>query len=558
MERYNCCIRLHGAFSLMLRNGATVILGAKHQALLAMLATSSDGVRTRAYLQANLWGRSAPEQAAASLRTALTFIRKALGTAKPVLGSNRERVWLDLERAQVIFPKPGDTFLEGLDIRAEDGFDDWLRQERTLRQPELEGQATERISVFGFAQPEDDVRDQTILPSIAVLPFFNQATDQQKDILGHLVSEQLARTLSRHENFSVISHLSARSFTSPLVSAEQVNAQLNVHFLMTGTFNVSGRLVRFDVDLHSMRSNRIMWSRQFVAPLKEILAGEDDMVRTIGQVTSRSVLKESATLATTQPLPDLDSHELLMGSISAMQNPDFRQFQLAGRMLETVVERAPDHPVPLAWLAHWHALQVNKGYSLNLQQDFDQAEALSDQALTLDPYSSFALSVRGMVMAFGRRDLPGARKILTEALDINPSQPNAHLHLATLNAFEDAPEASVRHAKMALQLSPLDPQMYLFQSLAATAHLAAGDFHSALEHANASYKMNRRHPSTLRVRTIALQQLGLEDEARKSLAELRRIEPQLTVSNYLARHPSGRSRTGQDWAHALRAAGLPN
>ena len=57
---------------------------------------------------------------------------------------------------------------------------------------------------------------------------------------------------------------------------------------------------------------------------------------------------------------------------------------------------------------------------------------------------------------------------------------------------------------------------------------------------------------------IALQQLGRFEEARQSLRTLQHAEPHLTVKSYLARHPSGQSKTGQTWAKALRDAGLPN
>ena len=81
MTDYHCCIRLHGAFVCSGPKGTTFVLGAKQQAILAILATSPDGVRTRSFLQSTLWSAVAQEQAAASLRTALSTLRKTLGDA---------------------------------------------------------------------------------------------------------------------------------------------------------------------------------------------------------------------------------------------------------------------------------------------------------------------------------------------------------------------------------------------------------------------------------------------------------------------------------------------
>jgi len=555
---FRVCIRLHGAFSCSLQDGTILILGTKQQALLALLATAKDGIRTRAYLQSMLWSLVEPSQAAASLRTALSSLKKSLGANKSVLQSNRERVWLNMEHVQIIPPQPGDSFLEGLDIAGEDSFEDWLRVTRESYEASELGTPRNRTQTFGFSTPDSEPGNQRVLPSIAVLPFTNLAADKRKDVMGHLVSEQISRTLSRNENFSVISHLSTRNFTSQFISANQIAQALNTHYLLTGTCGIAGRMVRLVVDLHALRSHRIVWSREFAAPLADILSGQSDFTQSIGAAICRTVLQESVELVRTKPLPSLESHDLLLGGISMMQKPDHAAFVAAGKALEAVVEKVPNHPIPLAWLANWHAMCVNKGVSTNLSLDFGKAQDFANKALDIDPYCSFALSVRGLVDTFAHRDLHSAQVLLKSALVINPNQSLAHLHLATVSAFDDAPDTAVLHAEKALMLSPLDPQLYFFRSLAATAHLAAGNFDKAFEFAESSLELNRNHPSTLRVKTIALQKLGRHHEARQSLQTLRRIEPQLTVRNYLARHPAGQSETGRSWAEALKDAGLPN
>jgi hypothetical protein len=57
---------------------------------------------------------------------------------------------------------------------------------------------------------------------------------------------------------------------------------------------------------------------------------------------------------------------------------------------------------------------------------------------------------------------------------------------------------------------------------------------------------------------IAQWQLGLEEDARKTVQELRRLEPALTVDSYLQRTPAAPYRTGEEWSNALRQAGLPD
>jgi hypothetical protein len=104
----------------------------------------------------------------------------------------------------------------------------------------------------------------------------------------------------------------------------------------------------------------------------------------------------------------------------------------------------------------------------------------------------------------------------------------------------------------------MDPQRYYFESLAATAELAAGDPARAEALARSSLRLNRMHSSTWRVLAISLVQQKRLAEAQAALREVRLLEPTLTCSSYLARMPNGNLPTGAAWAQALASAGLPD
>ena len=109
----------------------------------------------------------------------------------------------------------------------------------------------------------------------------------------------------------------------------------------------------------------------------------------------------------------------------------------------------------------------------------------------------------------------------------------------------------------ALRLSPLDPRRSYYKSHAATAALSAGQYDRAIELAQRSLRVNSLHTSTLRSLAVAQVSSGRIEEARETVAALLRIEPTLTVSRYLARHPAGEFAIGKRFGEALRVAGLP-
>jgi hypothetical protein len=51
---------------------------------------------------------------------------------------------------------------------------------------------------------------------------------------------------------------------------------------------------------------------------------------------------------------------------------------------------------------------------------------------------------------------------------------------------------------------------------------------------------------------------GAIEEAQITVAELMKLQPELTAALYRERHPSSAFRTGAIWADALKQAGVPD
>jgi hypothetical protein len=99
--------------------------------------------------------------------------------------------------------------------------------------------------------------------------------------------------------------------------------------------------------------------------------------------------------------------------------------------------------------------------------------------------------------------------------------------------------------------------MYLFTSIAGTAHAVAGLYDKAIELCRRSMRLNRMFASSHRILTLSLSLSGREDEAREAAAELLKVEPGLTASGFLKRYPGSESAHAKVFAQALSAAGIP-
>ena len=549
-------IRVFGAFSIQDKTNAYLSLPAKCQAIVALLAVAPNHIVTRARFQALLWGNKPQKGAAANLRNALSSMRRNLGPDfDRAFDTRRERILLRSDRVQILAQARDGEFLDGLDIADAPEFDEWLlqnRQDSFAARPVLN-----RATVIGAVRPEQDSAAADLLPTIAVLPFQTRRAEKDQAVIGHMIAEDLSATLSRSENFSVISHLTMRNFGSPTTRLDDVTGKIQVDYLLSGKVCLNGDRIEIYAQLTSVLSGLLAWSRTYTGTLRGFLAGDLGAITTIARHAGRTMTEESLDLAKSKPIPDLPSHVLLMGAVAMMQRTQRRSFAQAKSFFDAVIARVPNHPVPHAWLGNWHMMRVNKGLSVDAQADFLAAEAACAKALDIDPTCSLAMSILGLMNSFRSHRFDLAERLFDQALEHNPNEALAYLHKAMTCAFQDRTREAVRLADTARRLSPLDPQRYFFHSLSATAYLADNNDRRALELAESSLKLNRSHPSTHRVKTIALHRLGRGQEAQKAALELRRLEPQLTVSGYLKRHPASGSRVGREWAQVLKEAGIP-
>jgi tetratricopeptide (TPR) repeat protein len=254
---------------------------------------------------------------------------------------------------------------------------------------------------------------------------------------------------------------------------------------------------------------------------------------------------------------DLDAYGMTLRGVELMHRLSRDDFMLARKAFETAIERNPVSPAPHAWLAKWHILRVLAGMSEAPAQDFAAATASAANALACDAEDALALAVDAFVAAWSRHDLAAAEQRLAHALAANPNEPLAWLHSAITHAWQDRGAEGVKCADQALSLSPLDPMIYYFNSLAGTVNLIAEQYDRSIELSSRSLRENSLHTPSLRTLAAALALSGRLGEARETMGRLRELEPALTAGTFLARYPGRDSSHAGRFVSALLDAGLP-
>jgi adenylate cyclase len=399
---------------------------------------------------------------------------------------------------------------------------------------------------------------EDLAPSIAVVPFSCHELKSGGSVVGQVLAEEIIRALSQSQDLAVISRLSTTVFQDREITAFQIGSHLRADYVLSGRCRGGDRCLIVDVELADPKSGRVLWTKRFKGRYQELLEGGQELLEELVADIGSAVVARELQRSRLQSLPTLKAYTLLMGAIALMHRLSRRDFEQARELLGALIDRGTRQPVPQAWLANWHVLRVQQGWSTDRRQDARHALECTKRALDVDPDCSLALAIDGFVHTnlLKRLDIAEGRYDL--AIAANPSNSLAWLLKGTLHAFKGEGEQAIDDTQRALKLTPLDPHKYFYDSLAASACIAAEQYDAAYQLARRSLRLNRKHTSTLRVMIVAQWELGLEMEARQTLQELLRLEPTLTVSKWLKCAPSAAYRVGQHFAHVLRQAGLPS
>jgi TolB-like protein/class 3 adenylate cyclase len=394
-------------------------------------------------------------------------------------------------------------------------------------------------------------------PSIAVLPFRNLSGERAHDFLGDLIAEDVIGDLSRQTDLFVISRLSTTPFRDRLYEPRNVADVLGVRYVLSGSIQTSGPRLRIMAELTEAEAGHVIWAERFEGSLSDIFELQDRLSEEISKRVVPYVRQLELQRARAKRPEDLTAYERTLRAIDHLHRSSREDLEQAREMLESAIHLEPHYVAPRAWLAYWHVRRVGQGWSPDPKQDGLDATRHAETALEFDHKDPWALSVYGLVAAYLFKDLETAIARYDRALAINPSAAQAWVWSTSAYAWLGRGDEAVRRAPMAIELSPFDPNMYVFTSHAGSAYAIAGQYDQAIEFLRRSLRENRMFTATHKLLTISLALSERMEEARAAASELLSLEPALTVSSFRQRYPGSGAPYAARFCDALRTAGIP-
>ena len=141
---------------------------------------------------------------------------------------------------------------------------------------------------------------------------------------------------------------------------------------------------------------------------------------------------------------------------------------------------------------------------------------------------------------------------------LNPNLATAWLLSGWIRAFLGEPEVAIEHLMRAMRLSPLDPLTFLAEGGIAWANFFAARYDQVSSWAEKALHEQPNYVQGMRMAAAGYALAGRLEEAKRMMARMRQIDPQLRVSNLKDVVGFFGLEDLARYSEALRKAGLPD
>jgi TolB-like protein len=323
---------------------------------------------------------------------------------------------------------------------------------------------------------------------LAVLPFQNLSDDAQQEYFADGMTEEMITQLGGldPQRLGVIARTSAMQFKASQKDAAQVARELSVNYLLEGSVRRQGQRIRVTAQLIQASDQTHVWADSYDSDVSDILKVQSEVARAIAsQIRLRLTRQAEQRLSTAQRV-NAQAHEAYLQGQQAWNLRSKEGSRRGIEELQRAVEIDPNYAAAYAGLARAYALSPVYGFLSELEA-MPKARDAAARAIALDDSLAESHSMMGFVKAHFEYDWPAAEREFQLALNLNPSDPYAHLFYSNscLSPLGRHGEA-IAEMKKAIELDPFSSRV---QSFLGRTYIWARRYDDALTHLQKTTQM---------------------------------------------------------------------
>ena len=410
---------------------------------------------------------------------------------------------------------------------------------------------------------EHEVATAAVAPrlSIVVLPFINLSDDREQQYFADGITEDLTTDLSRLADMTVISRNTAFTYRSRPADTKQIGRELGVRYVLEGSVQRSGNLVRVSAQLIDAETDTHLWADRLDSDAGDLFDLQNEITSRIAIALDLELVGAAAARPTVQP-DALDyilrARALYLGRVATRQR---YAEQIA--LYERALALDPGSEKAQGFLAAQLAQRVVDQMSGSATSDIARAETLANLALAAFPSRPLAHYAKAQVLRAQQR-LEQAISEYETVLALNRNWVHAIAALGHCKFLTGSIEEAIPAQERAIRLSPHDPKAGSYYYWIGQVHLLQSRVDEAIRWFEKARSHNSEHPNphAYLASTYALK--GETVRAADELAQARKLsgdDRYSSIARLRAAGPFGvpkiRALFEATYFVGLREAGVP-
>ena len=409
------------------------------------------------------------------------------------------------------------------------------------------------LLVWVWRRPTHSRADSIRKIVLAVLPFENLSGDPDQEFFSDGLTEEMISQVGKlsPSRLTVIARSSVAKYKGSKLTAKEIGGELNADYLVQGSVRRGSGRARITVQLIQTQNQTDLWTESYDRELKDVLAVQDSVVRSIASQIHIALTEEQKTRLANPPQTQPEAYVAYLKGRYYWNKRTGESIQKAEEYFQQAIDSKPTYAAAYSGLADCNSGLAWHGFKAPADA-LPKAYSAARKAVEIDPQSAEAHASLGLVLSH-RWDWPAAEAEFKRALELDPQYANAHHWYADYLSIRGRHDEAIAEARRALELDPLNLMISTWVGLR---YYMARNYASAIEQNRDSVALDPNFAAAHLMLGEDYVQAGNYGEGvneLKNAATLSGASPLYTAQVAVALAAAGRRSEALQIAHELQA-----
>jgi adenylate cyclase len=362
-------------------------------------------------------------------------------------------------------------------------------------------------------------------------------------VRGERRGRPLCARISHLSDSFVIARNTAFTYKGKPVDVKEIGKQLGVRYALEGSVRRVGDAITVNAQLISTETGAHVWADRFEGERAKLGQLQVEVVARLANALGVELTRAEALRAARERPDNPDAVDLAMRGLLAIY-----RFNAAGNKeaiddFERALKLDPDLVRAKLGLSSAFADGVVFGWSADPRGNMVRAEKLVDEALAAEPDNASAHLVKGLIyqsLILAKLRTPPSPQWeagiaeADAAIAINPNLAGAHAISSYWRLFLGRAAEGFSGVETAMKLSPRDPVRPIWEFQICHLHSHLAQWEQAIEHCGLAAQAVPNLWLIYADIAAADAWLGRDAEAKAALADLLKLNPDMTAQAYIA------------------------